>query len=142
MTNAGSFIYTFENGASTMYTLPNAIISELDDKLYIEHTVTRMKTTVAKNRCKTDASYRSYPIPEQIQQLLKIRPRGNGGTDFGCIFRYVNRFFEKPPACIVIFTDGRGDYPAEEEALGVPVLWILYGGVPFPRWGTHARILT
>ena len=77
-----------------------------------------------------------------IQQLLKIRPRGNGGTDFGCIFRYVNRFFEKPPACIVIFTDGRGDYPAEEEALGVPVLWILYGGAPFPRWGTHARILT
>lgn len=43
-----------------------------DGKLYIEHTVTRMKTTVAKNRCKTDASYRSYPIPEQIQQLLKI----------------------------------------------------------------------
>ena len=38
--NAGSFIYTLENGASTMYTLPNAIVSELDDKLYIEHTVT------------------------------------------------------------------------------------------------------
>ena len=43
-----------------------------DGRLYIEHTVTRMKTTVAKNRCKTDASYRSYPIPEQIQQMLKL----------------------------------------------------------------------
>ncbi len=77
-----------------------------------------------------------------IQQLLKIRPRGNGGTDFGCIFRYVNRFPEKPPACIVIFTDGKGDYPPEEEALGIPVLWILYGTAPFPRWGKHARLLT
>lgn len=37
--NAGSYIYTIENGVSTMHTLPNAIVSELDDKLYIEHTV-------------------------------------------------------------------------------------------------------
>jgi len=43
-----------------------------DGKLYIEHTVTRMKTTVAKNRCKTDASYRNYPIPRTIRQLLEI----------------------------------------------------------------------
>lgn len=43
MTNAGSFIYTFENGVSTMHTLPNAIVSEINsetnDKTYIEHTV-------------------------------------------------------------------------------------------------------
>lgn len=75
-----------------------------------------------------------------IQQLLKIRPKGNGGTDFGCIFRYINSFSDKDPSCIVIITDGLGEYPAEEAAGGVPVLWILYGDAPFPNWGKQARI--
>ncbi len=75
-----------------------------------------------------------------IQQLLKIRPRTTGGTDFGCIFRYIDRFFSKPPECVVIITDGLGDYPAEEDAHGIPVLWLLYGNAPFPDWGKQARI--
>lgn len=75
-----------------------------------------------------------------IQQLLKIRPRMTGGTDFGCIFRYVGSCCEREPACIVIITDGLGEYPAEEEARGVPVLWILYGDAAFPTWGKQARI--
>ena len=81
------------------------------------------------------------PVPfGSIQQLLKIRPKGNGGTDFSCIFRYLNRFFDKDPSCIVIITDGLGEYPAEEASRGVPVLWILYGDVPFPNWGKQAGI--
>ena len=75
-----------------------------------------------------------------IQQLLKIRPKGGGGTDFSCIFRDLNRLMEKAPACIVIITDGLGEYPAEKEAHGVPVLWILYGDAAFPTWGKQARI--
>lgn len=43
MKNPGSFIYTFEHGASVMHTLPNVIASEINsesnDKTYIEHTV-------------------------------------------------------------------------------------------------------
>ncbi len=81
------------------------------------------------------------PVPfGSIQQLLKIRPRKTGGTDFSCIFRYVNTHCERDPSCIVIITDGLSDYPAEEEAHGVPVLWILYGDAPFPSWGKQARI--
>lgn len=75
-----------------------------------------------------------------IQQLLKIKPKGMGGTDFGCIFRYIRRSFEKEPSCIVIITDGIGEYPPEESAMGIPVLWILYGNAPFPAWGKNARI--
>lgn len=41
-----------------------------DNHLYIEHTVTRMKTTVAKNRTKTSASHRNYPIPDEIKAML------------------------------------------------------------------------
>ncbi len=39
-------------------------------RLYIEHTVSRMHTTVAKDRTKTDASYRDYPVPPQITEKL------------------------------------------------------------------------
>lgn len=81
------------------------------------------------------------PVPfTSIQQLLRIRPKGSGGTDFGCIFRYVGRWGEKEPSCIVIITDGLGDYPPEDDARGIPVLWVLYGDAAFPPWGKHARI--
>lgn len=45
-----------------------------DGKLHIEHTVSKVKSTVAKDRTKTDASQRSYPIPDEIRDKLdKIR---------------------------------------------------------------------
>ena len=40
-------------------------------RIYIEHTVAHMRTTVAKDRTKTNASYRSYPIPDEIMEKLK-----------------------------------------------------------------------
>ncbi len=47
-----------------------------DEKLYIEHTVSRVKSTIAKDRTKTDASQRSYPIPDEIRDKLnEIRDR-------------------------------------------------------------------
>ena len=42
-----------------------------DGKLYIEHTVAQMKTLVRKDRVKTDASYRCYPIPQPLLEKLK-----------------------------------------------------------------------
>lgn len=39
-------------------------------EIYIEHTVVSLKTTVAKDRTKTDASFRSYPITPEIQEKL------------------------------------------------------------------------
>ena len=81
------------------------------------------------------------PVPfGSVHQLLKIRPKRNGGTDFSCIFRYVRQFERNDLSCIVIITDGLGDYPTEEEADGVPVLWILYGDAPLPSWWKKARI--
>lgn len=47
-----------------------------DGKLHIEHTVSRVKSTIAKDRTKTDASQRSYPIPDKIRdELSKIRDK-------------------------------------------------------------------
>lgn len=76
-----------------------------------------------------------------IAELLRIRPHGYGGTDFGCIFRYIAAHPELEPSCIVVFTDGKGTYPPEEAACGIPVLWILHGIAGFPKWGRTARIV-
>ena len=49
-----------------------------EGRLYIEYTVTRMKTTVSKDRVKTDASYRSYPLSSQLLAKLKERKDEQG----------------------------------------------------------------
>ena len=82
------------------------------------------------------------PVPFcTTRELLRIRPGASGGTDFGCIFRYIKEHPELDPACIVIFTDGKGDYPPESESEGIPVLWILHGNADPPRWGSTARLV-
>jgi len=81
------------------------------------------------------------PVPfGSIHQLLRIRPKGHGGTDLGCVFSYIRRSCDVLPSCIVIFTDGMGEYPPEKEAMGIPVIWIIHGDAPFPDWGKKARI--
>lgn len=81
------------------------------------------------------------PIPFcTVGELLRIRPRGHGGTDFAGAFRYVQMNSELQPSCIVLFTDGKGEYPTEEAAAGIPVLWILHGDEKPPEWGMSARL--
>lgn len=75
-----------------------------------------------------------------IHELLKIKPKGHGGTDYDCIFRYVTERYDGSPSCIVIFTDGLDDYPPEAAACGIPVLWIICGDAELPKWGKAAHI--
>ena len=84
------------------------------------------------------------PIPfENVDDLLAIIPYGGGGTDFRVIFEYIQfELYDKLPACIVVFTDGEGPYPAESQAMGIPVLWILDNNKCTPPWGTVVRIIT
>ena len=42
-----------------------------DGKIYVEHTVSRMRTTQAKDRTKTEAGYRSYPLSDEIKTRLQ-----------------------------------------------------------------------
>lgn len=45
-----------------------------DGKIYVEHTISKMKTTQAKDRAKTEAGYRSYPLTPEIEsQLAQIK---------------------------------------------------------------------
>ncbi len=78
---------------------------------------------------------------ESVEDVLKIKPAGGGGTDFQVIFEYVYQYMEdKPPACIIILTDGYAPFPKEHLAQDIPVLWLLTNDEVEPPWGKVARI--
>ena len=70
-----------------------------------------------------------------------IRLEGGGGTSFDVIFEYVAEKMEDHlPESIIILTDGYAPFPKEEQALGIPVLWIINNRSVTPPWGKVARI--
>ena len=76
-----------------------------------------------------------------IEELEIIRPYGGGGTKFDIIFKYVSEKMNDPyPCSIVILTDGYAPFPKEEEAMDIPVLWIINNEDVIPPWGKHATI--
>ncbi|MBR2043660.1 MAG: hypothetical protein IJ946_04905 [Clostridia bacterium] len=78
---------------------------------------------------------------ENEDEFRIIRPAGGGGTSFHIIFHYVKeKMFENPPASIVVLTDGYAPFPAEKQAMGIPVLWLLNNDKVDPPWGKVARI--
>lgn len=74
------------------------------------------------------------------EEFRVIRPAGGGGTDFQIIFEYVKQYMEKPPASIIILSDGYAPFPQEKLAMGIPVLWLLNNEKVDPPWGKVARI--
>lgn len=82
------------------------------------------------------------PKPFANEEEFKIiRPAGGGGTDFQTIFEYVYKHMsDKPPASIIILTDGFAPFPQEKLAGGIPVLWLLNNDTVNPPWGKVARI--
>lgn len=78
---------------------------------------------------------------ENEDEFKIIRPAGGGGTSFDIIFEYVqNEMRDKPPASIIILTDGYAPFPDEKEAMGIPVLWIINNENTQPPWGKVTRI--
>ena len=75
------------------------------------------------------------------EEFRVIKPAGGGGTDFQIIFEYVHEHMnDKPPASIIILTDGYAPFPKEHLAMGIPVLWLLNNEDVTPTWGKIARI--
>lgn len=77
-----------------------------------------------------------------VDDLKEIEPVGGGGTSFHCIFSYMKKdFTDEYPTAVVIMTDGYAYYPEEENALGVPVLWIISGdNKDDAPWGVTVHI--
>ena len=131
-----------------------------DGKLHIEHTVSRVKSTVAKDRTKTDASQRSYPIPDEIRDKLdKIRDRqsenrklfGNKYMDSDYIFTwedghcyspdYLTKSFKK-----IVRNDDRLDNSLTLHSLRASCVSILiHGGTDIKdvqAWVGHKDVQT
>ncbi|MCR5626519.1 MAG: VWA-like domain-containing protein [Lachnospiraceae bacterium] len=87
-------------------------------------------------------SYVTEPVEFSNElELLKIKPRGGGGTDFSIIFSYVRKHMkDRLPASIIILTDGYAPIPPESAAMSIPVLWLINNDVVTPKWGKVARI--
>lgn len=74
-------------------------------------------------------------------EFLKIKPIGGGGTSFNIIFNYVKEHMvDRNISCIVIFTDGGANFPEEDAAMGIPVLWAINNEEITPPWGKVVRI--
>ena len=84
------------------------------------------------------------PIPfESVEELMRVKPVGGGGTSFMRIFTYLkNNLDQLDPRAIIIITDGYADFPDEDAALGIPVIWVIIdSGVEAP-FGERVHIYT
>lgn len=84
------------------------------------------------------AVYKPLPF-ESVEDVLSIKPKGGGGTDFFKIFEYVKELDTKPKV-IVILTDGYAPFPKEDVREGIPVIWVINNSLVTPPWGEVARI--
>lgn len=82
------------------------------------------------------------PVPfSDIGDLLRIKPCGGGGTNYDCIFDYVEHTMTPgAPANVVIFTDGEAEFPDESAANNIPVLWLFTNQGAKPPWGKCAYV--
>ena len=71
-------------------------------------------------------------------ELKKIQPKGNGGTSFVNLFKYIDSLEEKPK-CVIVLTDGYAAFPKRDYSLDFPVIWILSTEDVTPPWGRYTR---
>ena len=78
---------------------------------------------------------------ESEEQFRGIRVYGGGGTVVDPAFKWIRENMQdKPPACIIVLTDGVMSYPTEEAAAGIPVMWVINTDHATPPWGRIIRI--
>lgn len=75
-----------------------------------------------------------------LDDIKRLNLYGGGGTSFVNIFKAKKEYFEEELSCIIIITDGYAPWPKEEEADGVPVLWLFNNLKVTPPWGIVARM--
>jgi predicted metal-dependent peptidase len=75
-----------------------------------------------------------------VEDIVKMKPTGGGGTDYDCIFEFIHDCHGvSEPTSIVIITDGEGEFPDESKAENVPVLWLMTKKKKAP-WGKSVEL--
>lgn len=78
---------------------------------------------------------------DSAETLNDCQAVGGGGTSFYAIFRYMREHMgEELPVAVIILTDGYAEFPPEDEACDVPVLWIIVESGIEPEWGKVIHI--
>lgn len=78
---------------------------------------------------------------EDLEELENIQAKGGGGTDFHAIFQYMeNNMQHDLPVGVIILTDGYAEFPEEEAAYGVPVLWVIVDSKRQAPWGMSIQV--
>ena len=78
---------------------------------------------------------------ESVEELSCCEPIGGGGTSFNAIFEYLADHYENDlPNAVIILTDGYADFPDEDAALGLPVMWIIIDSDVDAPWGECIHI--
>ncbi len=77
------------------------------------------------------------PVPfSSVEDIEQMIPKGGGGTSFEVIFSYLAEHMAQAlPKVLVIITDGYADFPPEDAALGVPVIWLIVDSDVTPPFG-------
>lgn len=83
------------------------------------------------------------PIPfSSVNDIVKIRPKGGGGTSYAVVFDHVinNMSLHSDISCIIVMTDGFARFPNENSASGIPVIWLVNNDKVTPPWGSVIHI--
>jgi predicted metal-dependent peptidase len=77
-----------------------------------------------------------------IGDIANIRPKGGGGTNFHSVLEHLGWLLAEREeiTCAIILTDGYADFPPEQAAHDMPVLWVINNTDVTPPWGRIARI--
>lgn len=78
---------------------------------------------------------------DDVEGVAKLKIKGGGGTNFKCIFDYLNdNMMSEPPMAIAIITDGYSRYPDENVAMDIPVIWMLIDNEVDAPWGKSIHV--
>ena len=73
---------------------------------------------------------------ESVDELNRITPIGGGGTSFKAIFGFMKEHYEDElPTAVIILTDGYAEFPEDDAACGLPVMWIIIDSEVEAPWG-------
>lgn len=121
----------------------SASISEKELSRAMAEILDAMRQAQLKGKISFFDSTITEPEPfESEAEFKRITPIGGGGTSFQIIFDYLEeKMYPELPKAILIFTDGYARWPKEEDAMDVPVLWLIckYGKDDAP-WGRVVKL--
>jgi len=84
--------------------------------------------------------------PKKIRRVDEIDDyiksvKSTRGTNFHIIFSELDKYFSRTDLVLVIvITDGKGRYPNQDKAKGIPVIWAINNTESSPPFGTIIRI--